>query len=175
MAHRARWMGAVAVAVAMSMPMVLAGGEDCQGHAQDAAKAAHASKKCAFGTQDCLDYMATKMKTGGFVGIEMEKDEDSGALTILKVIPGSPAEAAGLQPGDVLVALNGVAFKGASEESLKAAKKDWQPGQTISYTVTRNGYDRNVPVTLGKMPEDVLAKFIGQHMLEHATTEIASK
>ena len=175
MAHRAKWVNAVAVAVAMSVPMLFAGGEDCQGHAKDAAKAAHASKKCAFGTQDCLDYMATKMKTGGFVGIEMEQDEASGALTILRVIPDSPAAAAGLQSGDVLVALNGVAFKDASEEALKAAKKDWQPGQTVNYSVQRNGYERNVSVTLGKMPPEVLAKFVGQHMLEHATTEIASK
>jgi C-terminal processing protease CtpA/Prc len=175
MAHRAKWMNAVAVAVAMSMPMLFAGGEDCQGHAKDASKAAHASKKCAYGTQDCLDYMATKMKTGGFVGIEMEKDEATGGLAILRVIPDSPAAASGLQPGDVLVALNGVAFKDADEEALKAAKKDWQPGQTISYSVQRNGYERNVVVTLGKMPSEVLAKFVGQHMLEHSTTEIASK
>jgi len=40
--------------------------------------------------------------------------------------------------------------------------------------VKRNGYDKNVSVTLGEMPAEVLARFVGQHMLEHATTEVAS-
>lgn len=175
MANRAKWAKAAALVVAMAIPQVFAGGEDCKGHGADAAKAAHASKKCAYGTQDCLDYMANKMKSGGWVGIEMEKDDATGALTVQKVIPGSPAEAAGLQSGDVLFALNGVEIKDANEEALKAAKKDWQAGQRVNYTVKRNGYDKSVSVTLGEWPAEVLAKFVGQHMLEHATTEVASK
>jgi len=175
MQNRAKWAKAAALVVTLAVPQVFAGGEDCQGHAKDAVKAAHASKKCASGTQDCLDYMAIKMKTGGWVGIEMEKDDATGALTVLKVVPGSPAEAGGLQPGDVLFALNGVEIKDTNEEAVKAAKKDWQPGQRVNYTVKRNGYDKNVSVTLAEMPAEVLAKFVGHHMLEHATTEVASK
>jgi C-terminal processing protease CtpA/Prc len=175
MANRAKWVKAAALVAAAAMPLAFAGGEDCQGHARDAVKAAHASKKCSYGTQECLDHMATKMRTGGWVGIEMEKDDATGVLTILKVVPGSPAEAAGLQAGDVLFALNGVEINGASEAALKAAKKSWQPGQTVNYTVKRNGYDRQISVTLGAMPAEVLARFVGQHMLEHATTEVASR
>ena len=174
MANRAKWAKVAAVVMAAAMPLAFAGGEDCQGHTKDAAKAAHASKKCSYGTQDCLDHIA-KMQTGGWVGIEMEKNEETGALTILNVVPGSPAESAGLQAGDVLFALNGVEIKEGNDEALKAAKKDWQPGQTVNYTVKRNGYDQRVSVTLGKMPEEVLAKFVGKHMLEHATTTVASK
>jgi len=51
--------------------------------------------------------MATRMKNSGWVGVELDVDEKSGVMTVNKVIPGSPAEAAGIQTKDVLYALNG--------------------------------------------------------------------
>jgi len=43
------------------------------------------------------------------------------------------------------------------------------PGSEVVYTVSRNGKNTEIAVTLAKLPEDVMAKWIGQHMLEHAT------
>jgi C-terminal processing protease CtpA/Prc len=117
--------------------------------------------------------MATKMKDSGWVGIEMDVDESSKVMTIKRVVPGSPAEAAGMQVGDVLYALNGVPFSEANEEALQKVKKDWKPGQKVTYTLKRNGMDRQADVTLAPMPADVLAAWIGNHMLEHVSTEIA--
>jgi hypothetical protein len=51
----------------------------------------------------------------------------------------------------------------------------WAPGQEITYTIKRVGEDREVQLTLAPMPADVLAQWIGHHMLEHAQTEIAKK
>lgn len=130
-------------------------------------------KKCPYPTQECLDHMATKMKDSGWVGIEMDVDESSKVMTIKRVVPGSPAEAAGMQVGDVLYALNGVPFSEANEEALQKVKKDWKPGQKVTYTLKRNGMDRQADVTLAPMPADVLAAWIGNHMLEHVSTEIA--
>jgi S1-C subfamily serine protease len=96
-------------------------------------------------------------------------DEDEGQ----RVVPGSPAEAAGIQAGDVLYALNGVPITDDNEEALQKAKKDWKPGQKVTYTIKRNGLDRQVDLTLAPMPADVLAAWIGNHMLEHVSSEIA--
>jgi S1-C subfamily serine protease len=173
---RAKWIALAALLLLTTGPLLLAGdSKECAGHA-DAAKAAmQASTKCAYSTQECLDHMAAKLKSSGWVGIELEKDDATGQMTIQRVIPGSPAEGAGFQPGDVLFALNGIEINDRNEDALKVAKKDWKPGQTVNYVLKRNGQERKATLTLAPMPADVLAKFIGQHMLEHATTEVASK
>jgi len=132
-------------------------------------------KKCPYPTQDCLDKMATKMKDSGWVGIEMDVDETTWVMTIKRVVPGSPAEAAGLQVGDVLYALNGVKFGKENEEALAKVKKGWKPGQTVTYTLKRNGLDKQVDVTLAPMPADVLAAWVGNHMLEHVSMDLAKK
>lgn len=131
--------------------------------------------KCKYATQDCLDHMATKMKNSGWVGVELDTDVAEG-YAVTKIFPGSPAEAAGIQAGDVLVALNGVGITRDNDEALMKARKDWKPGQNVSYTIKRNGVAREVPLTLATWPADALAKVVGQHMLEHAGNgDLASK
>jgi len=145
-----RWIAVVAVAL-LATTLLLAG-----------------HGKCTASTQECLDMMAAKMKDGGWVGVELESDESTGAYAITRVVPDSPAESAGLRAGDVLVAMNGIKISDDNHEALYKAKKDLKPGDSVKYTVKRDGYDRQVNITLAPMPADVLARFIGQHMLEHA-------
>ncbi|HYV85686.1 MAG TPA: PDZ domain-containing protein [Patescibacteria group bacterium] len=176
MSSTMKWVKVLAVVLIATLPLLFAGGDDCKD--KDAkASAAHAGYhgKCTMNTQDCLDHMAAKMKNSGWVGIEMDQDETTGALTILKVVPGSPAESAGLQPGDLLFALNGVEINDKNEEALSKARKDWKPGQTVNYTVKRGGGSKDISLTLAPMPADVLARFVGEHMLEHASTAVAAK
>ncbi|MBP7147494.1 MAG: PDZ domain-containing protein [Acidobacteria bacterium] len=132
-------------------------------------------KKCPFSTQECLDKMTTKMKNSGWVGVELEMDEDTGATMVTRVIPGSPAESAGIRTGDRLAALNGVPIKKGNDEALAKQRKDWKPGQSVTYTIQRDGMDRQVSLTLAPMPADVLAAWVGRHMLEHVSTDVASK
>jgi hypothetical protein len=49
-----------------------------------------------------------------------------------------------------------------------------QPGKTVSFTLIRGSSEKNVKVKLVKMPEDVFAVMLGQHMLAHAETKTAS-
>jgi predicted metalloprotease with PDZ domain len=129
--------------------------------------------KCEASTQECLDKMAAKYKAHGWVGIEGDNN-DKGQFVIKKVIEGSPAEAAGLQKGDVLVAMNGVKLADENKDKLKKIKGGMAPGETLKYTVERNGKPKVVAVTLGEIPEDVLALWVGKHMLEHATVKVAA-
>jgi hypothetical protein len=49
------------------------------------------------------------------------------------------------------------------------------PGNEVTYTVLRHGKEKELAVMLGKVPEEVLAQWVGGHMLEHAVVEVAEK
>ncbi len=125
--------------------------------------------KCKASTQECLDHMAAKMQKSGFVRVELEGDE------IIRIFPGSPAEESALEAGDILIALNGARIGDDNKKAYKKAKKDWAPGQEVTYTIKRDGNDREVNLTLAPMPADVLAKYIGEHMMDHAQVDVAQK
>lgn len=131
--------------------------------------------KCTKSTQACLDEMAAGMKNHGWLGIEMDKSE-SGELSIKRVVSGSPAESAGFVVGDVLIAMNGIKYGDEkNKEALMAAKKTMAPGKQATYTISRNGSEKKLTATLAEVPSEVLAQWIGGHMLEHATSQIATK
>ena len=69
------------------------------------------------------------------------------AMKVVSVQPDSPGQKAGLEPGDVIVAANGVPITGA--EALSAAVR--KSGASVSLTVrdTRTGKDTRVEVKLG--------------------------
>jgi len=154
-----RWVWVLILAVALAAP----------------ALAGEKKHDCTASTQDCLNKMVTKFKEKGWVGIEYDKADKGDQQTIQKVVPGSPAEQAGLREGDVLLAINGVRFGDEDKEKWAKVKKAWGPGQTITYTVARDGKKSEVAVTLGHVPEEVMAQWIGEHMLQHATIAVAQK
>jgi S1-C subfamily serine protease len=130
--------------------------------------------KCTMPVQECIDRMSASLKTTGWVGIEYEESGASGGgYRVTKVIEGSPAEKAGLHPGDVLSALNGVHLSNENTAALAKARKEWTPGQYVTYTIKREGVDRNITLTLAPMPADVMVRWIGEHMKEHEAAERA--
>jgi serine protease Do len=135
-------------------------------------------RKCTMPLKECVDRMSTTLKTTGWVGIEYDNSAESiaahGGYKVMKVIPGSPAEKAGLQPGDVLYALNGVRIAQENYAELTKARKEWKPGQSVTYTIKREGVDREIALTLAPMPADVMARWIGEHMKEHEAAERAA-
>jgi C-terminal processing protease CtpA/Prc len=133
------------------------------------------SGKCTYETQECLNAMAAKMKERGWIGIDFDKNKETGVLSVREVVAGSPAEKSGLKVGDVLYAIDGIVWNEENKDKIHKAKKSWKAGTSISYTIKRDGYDRKASLTLAPMPADMLAKYIGQHMLEHAAVEVAAK
>lgn len=138
------------------------------GDAKPDSKSTSSKQKCPYTTQDCLNHMASRLKASGWIGIEYEPAEN-GSITVQKVVPGSPAEKAGLQPGDLLFSINGVEIRKENEAALM--KIDRRPGQTMHYVVKRNGASKPIDIVLGQWPADLLAKYIGEHMLEHAEAD----
>lgn len=160
---------AIPVALALLALPALAGGPDCQ-KAQGAADVAH-EKHCTMSAEEC-QRMMSEARNQGWLGIELDQN-DSGALVISKVVPSSPAAAAGFQKGDVLVSLNGVPFGAEGAKKLYEIKKNLKPGDAVTYVVNRGGADQKVGATLGRMPDGVYTAMVNEHMKEH--TEIAAR
>lgn len=138
-------------------------------------RAGDSHHQCNMPVQECIDRMSASLKTTGWVGIEFDDGVvTNGGYKVVKVLQGSPAEKAGLQPGDVLYALNGVRIAQNSKEALAKARQEWKPGQSVTYSVKRAGVDREIRLTLAPMPADVMARWIGEHMKEHEAAERAA-
>ncbi len=72
---------------------------------------------------------------------------DSGAL-VEQVVPGSAAETAGVQKGDIITALGDARIE--SYGDLLGALRDYKPGDSVILTVFRDGDYKDLRVTLGE-------------------------
>jgi putative serine protease PepD len=77
-------------------------------------------------------------------------DGDNGGALIADVVPGGPADKAGLQKGDVVTKANGQAIGDAT--GLINAVQAGKTGDQLQLTVNRNGSVDTVTVTLGDTP-----------------------
>jgi serine protease Do len=77
-----------------------------------------------------------------------------GAL-VSSVEKGGPAAKAGLEPGDVILGLNGKAI--ANTGDLPAAVASMMPGETARLEVWRKGASRNIDVKVGSFAEEKVA------------------
>ena len=136
------------------------------------ASSAFAGGKCTQDTQTCLNYMAAKADKEAYIGVDAEAVEGKG-YKLTKVNHGSPAEAAGLKAGDIIVALGGFSVAEESDELKKFWKENMKPGNSVAYTFVRSGKEKTTEIKLAQMPEDVYAKKVGMHMIQHAEMETA--
>jgi carboxyl-terminal processing protease len=83
----------------------------------------------------------TSSLQGSYEGIGAYVDTDGEYLTIVSPIEGSPADAAGLKPGDKVIAIDGEDMTGVAPEEarLKVLGPD---GTTVTLTVAREGEQR---------------------------------
>jgi putative serine protease PepD len=86
-----------------------------------------------------------------YLGVSIaDVEEGSGAL-VQGVEEGQPAAAAGLQEGDVVIRIGDTDVTDAA--SLTAAVRQQSPGDTVPVTVTRDGDEHTVDVTLGELAQ----------------------
>lgn len=84
---------------------------------------------------------ANESLEGSYEGIGAYVDTTTEFLTVTSPIPGSPAEAAGLLPGDVIVAIDGEDMTGIDAELVR--RKVLGPaGSTVVLTIIREGEDQ---------------------------------
>jgi uncharacterized iron-regulated protein len=80
------------------------------------------------------------------IGVILKAKEDLKGLVIEKVIPGSPAEKAGLLPGDQFIAVEGEEVTKVKDIHDALEQKGW--GNEITFTILREGVKREVAVKL---------------------------
>ena len=96
--------------------------------------------------EDMADYMADT--TGNFVGVGvyMVQDTEANRIMVLSPIKGGPAEKAGLQPGDYIIAIDGVEYSG--EQMTEASNKiKGEEGTTVKLEVLRGEETLNFELT----------------------------
>ena len=72
---------------------------------------------------------------------------DEGAF-VTEVVPDSAAADAGLEPGDVIVEIDGESIDEAA--AVRDAIVDHEPGDTVELTINRAGDESTVEVELGR-------------------------
>ncbi len=95
----------------------------------------------------------------GMLGVRMQEIDsdiakglglpDTRGALVAEVTPGSGAEKAGIQSGDVITAFNGQRIE--SREQLPPLVGVLPPGTRVSVTVLRNGQKRDIPVMLSAL------------------------
>jgi serine protease Do len=86
---------------------------------------------------------------------EMAEAQGLGAqkgAIVSDLVPGGPSARGGLQPGDVVVAINGVSVKTSSELTREVAKA--KPGDALRLDVIREGKHHPVEVRSGIRPSE---------------------
>lgn len=106
------------------------------------------------------DLISDGKVTRGWLGVQIQ-DVDEGMAKALRlkerngaiisqVIKNSPAEDAGVEEQDVIIAVDGV--KVADSSNLKNLISSGRPDDKTKLTVIRDGHERNLIVTLGTRP-----------------------
>jgi serine protease Do len=86
--------------------------------------------------------------------------QPEGAL-VSSVEKGGPAEKAGIEPGDVILKLNGELLKNSSDLSEQIAAIT--PGTVVNLEVWRNHAAKNIAVTLGSLEDKRTAASVAPH------------
>jgi serine protease Do len=119
--------------------------------------------------------------TRGYVGVgtqsvtpamakAMHLPETSGAL-LASVEPGSPAARAGLEPGDVIEAVNGQ--KVGSPRDLALTVANVAPGNEATFRILRDGEDRDIAVKIGEQPAEKTARAKTDEPSDHGQLGVA--
>ena len=86
--------------------------------------------------EDMQDYMADTIGNFVGIGIYMVKDTEADRIMVLSPIKGSPAEKAGILPGDLIISVDGVEYK-AEDMSVAANKIKGESGTTVKLEILR--------------------------------------
>lgn len=95
------------------------------------------------------------------IGVSISQKEEKGEITIATVFDDTPAKEAGIQEGDVIVAVDGNDMTGKSSQDVVSMIKDKTDG-TVTITVMRNGEKLDLQVEIRKVERPTVAN----HMMD---------
>jgi carboxyl-terminal processing protease len=101
--------------------------------------------------------------TGRFVGVGIEITQEDGLIKVVSPIEGSPADRAGIKPGDLITRVDDTAVKGLSmNEAIKRMRGE--PGTKVVLTILRKDENRTFPVTITR--EEIRTQSVKAKMIE---------
>lgn len=123
--------------------------------------------------------------SGEYQGIGAYVDTQGDYLTIVSPIEGSPAKAAGLRPGDQIIAIDGEDMTGVAPEAARQ-KVLGEAGTTVVLTIQREGESEplefsivrakiSVPSVTGEMRDDGIAYVDINQFGDKTTPELRAK
>jgi len=89
--------------------------------------------------------------------------EDEGVL-VNEVFEGDPASKAGMQPGDIIVKLDGKTVD--TPQTLSRLIASFPPGKDAGFEIIRDGQRKNLTVKLGERKEEAVTASIPKHQPE---------
>ena len=102
--------------------------------------------------------------TGKFVGVGIEISQEDGLVKVVSPIEGSPADRAGLKPGDLITKVDDTAVKGMSlNEAVKRMRGE--PKTKVLLTIYRKDENRTFPVTIVR--EEIKTVSVKSKMIEN--------
>lgn len=91
--------------------------------------------------------------TSGFLGVQLRERTDGGTGAIVsEVVPGSAADDAGIEVGDIVVEVDGELIYGSG--GLIGAIRDNAPGDTVTVVIERDGEQQEFEITLTERPAE---------------------
>lgn len=96
--------------------------------------------------------------------------DHSAGVAVLHVEDGAPARHAGIEPGDIVIAMEGQRLAGADDFICRVI--GLSPGERVRLTVLHNGDLRSPVVTLGLWPLNIPK---GSHSCPMGVSSLASE
>jgi carboxyl-terminal processing protease len=102
--------------------------------------------------------------TGKFVGVGIEISQEEGLVKVVSPIEGSPADRAGLKPGDLITKIDEAIVKGMTlNDAVKRMRGE--PKTKVVLTIFRKDENRTFPVTI--IREEINTVSVKSKMIEN--------
>ena len=118
--------------------------------------------------EDMEEYMEDTMGNFVGIGIYMIEDTETNQIMVLAPIKGSPAEKAGIQPGDYIVSVNGETCT-ADDMTVISTKIKGEEGTTVKLQILRGEETLNFEITR----ENIIVNPVEGEVLENHIGYIA--
>ena len=96
-------------------------------------------------------------------GMPFHPWEDVNGALVTEVLPGTAAAAAGLQPGDFIIVVDGRPV--STEQQLPDILLSYRPGDKVALTVLRGEGELRIEVQLGRHPDDPARPYLGVQVM----------
>ncbi len=94
-----------------------------------------------------VPHFETSFEGRSIIGMQIATERDTDGVRVVQVSPGGPADEAGLRPGDLIVAVNGVQAKGEeAKRNAVGVMHEAHPDAKLNVRVMRDGKPKDLVV-----------------------------